>query len=307
MPIGVLARQAGRALNADTRRIGLLCLFATVIGWGINWPVVKMLLREWPPFFSRGSAGIAAALAIALLAAIRGERLRVPRRVVPRLLAAAMLNVFVWMGFPTLALLWLSVAETALLVYTMPIWAMLLAWPIQGQRPRPIGLVALAMGLAGLALLLSGGQASAADQDTPWLLGVAISLGAALAFALGTVAWRTPLPLPPLAAVAWQVGLGCLPMVAIGVLFERPALAALSSTGWLAMAYMAVVPMGICYLSWFAALRRLPPTAASTATLLTPVVGVFAAAVTLGEPFGPRQAAALVLTLGGVALALRKT
>ena len=72
------------------------------------------------------------------------------------------------------------------------------------------------------------------------------------------------------------------------------------------MAYMTAVPMGLCYLTWFAALRRLPPATASMATLITPVVGVVAGAVTLGEPFGMKQVAALALTLGGVALALRK-
>ena len=73
------------------------------------------------------------------------------------------------------------------------------------------------------------------------------------------------------------------------------------------MAYMTVAPMGVCYLSWFAALKRLPPATASVATLLTPLVGVVAAALALGEPLGAREALALALTLGGVALALGKT
>ena len=72
------------------------------------------------------------------------------------------------------------------------------------------------------------------------------------------------------------------------------------------MLYMTAVPMGLCYMTWFAALRRLPPTTASLATLLTPVIGVVAAAFVLGEPLGPRELAALALTLGGVALALRR-
>jgi drug/metabolite transporter (DMT)-like permease len=165
---------------------------------------------------------------------------------------------------------------------------------------------AFALGLSGVALLLAGGQAAAGPWEAQRLMGVMLSLGAALAFALGTVAWREPLPLPPLVSVAWQVGLGCLPMLVIGLVFERPDPGALTTAGWAAMAYMTIVPMGICYLTWFTALKRLPPATASTATLLTPVIGVLAAAVTLGEPFGARQALALVLTLGGVAIALRK-
>ena len=73
------------------------------------------------------------------------------------------------------------------------------------------------------------------------------------------------------------------------------------------MLYMTAVPMGLCYLTWFAALRRLPPTTASLATLLTPVIGVVAAAFVLGEPLGSRELMALTLTLAGVALALRRT
>jgi drug/metabolite transporter (DMT)-like permease len=263
---------------------------------------MKVLLREWPPLFSRGTAGLTAALALAVLAALRKESLAVPRGAAGRLVLAAMLNVFAWMGFSTLCLLWLNAGEGALIVYTMPIWATLLAWPLRGERPSLGRLAATALGIAGLGVLL-GGQGLALGSGK--LPGVLFALAAALAFALGTVSLRSGLGLPPLAAVAWQVGLGCLPMVLAGVLFERPDLGALSATGAAAMAYMTAVPMGLCYLCWFAALRRLPPATAAVATLITPLVGVIAAALALGEPLGAREVLAMGLTLGGVFLALR--
>ena len=292
------------------RRTGLLCLAVTAVGWGLNWPVMKALLREWPPLSARGWAGLAAALGLAGLAKLRGERLAVPRRAAGPLLLAAGANVLAWMGLSTLALLWLGVAEGALLVYSMPIWAALLAWPVLGERPTGRGVLALALGIAGIAVLLGtrgSDGSSGATLGPEKLPGVALALEAAVLFALGAVASRgSPLALPPLASVAWQVGLGCLPMAAAGLLFERPDAGALSPAGWAAMAYMAAVPMGLCYLTWFAALRRLPPATASVATLLTPLIGVVAAALALGEPLGAREALALGLTLGGVALALRR-
>ena len=135
---------------------------------------------------------------------------------------------------------------------------------------------------------------------------MALALGAALLFACATVALPAPPGVAPLALVAWQLVLGCLPMLVIGVLFEHPQPARVDALGWALMAYMTLVPMALCYLTWFAALRRLPPATASVATLLTPVIGVVAAALALGEPFGARQAAALAVTLGGVALAIRR-
>ena len=87
----------GRQLRS--RRIGLVCLGLTAIGWGLNWPIIKLVLREWPPLSARGTAGLAAALGLAAVAAMRGERLTVPPRALRRLSTAAALNVFAWMGF----------------------------------------------------------------------------------------------------------------------------------------------------------------------------------------------------------------
>jgi drug/metabolite transporter (DMT)-like permease len=285
----------------SSRQLGLLFLLITSFGWGLNWPVIKLILQEWPPLFARGAAGLVAALGLGVLAVVRGQRLSVPHGTAGRLAIAAMLNVFGWMGLSTLAMVWLTVSQGTLLVYTMPIWAMLLAWPVRGERPTLRGIGALGLGVLGLCVLLGGPDLAIGLDKLP---GVVFALGAAISFALGTVAMRVPLPLPPLALVSWQVGLGCLPMVIAGILFERPQLEVLSGVGWAAMIYMTVVPMGICYLSWFAALRRLPPATASMATLLTPVIGVLAATPILGEPLGAREVLALGLTLAGVSLAL---
>ena len=289
--------------SAYSRQIGLLLLVVTSVGWGLNWPTIKLVLREWPPLFARGTAGLAAAVGLALVARVQGQRLSVPGPVVGRLIVASALNVFAWMGLSTIAMVWLKVSEGALLVYTMPVWATLLAWPVRGERPTPRGLTALMLSGLGLIALLGGENLSLGSEKLP---GVVLALSAAILFALGTVAMRAPLPLPPTTAVAWQVGLGCLPMLVLGLLLEEPDFGALTQTGWAAMIYMAIGPMGICYLSWFGALRRLPPSTASIATLLTPVVGVVGAAVALGEPIGVKEMLALGLTLSGVALAVRK-
>src|SRR5690606_12578041 len=139
------------------------------------------------PLFARGVAGVIAALAIAALAAARGDRLAVPGVLVPRLLVSSFTNVFAWMGFTTLAMRWLAAGEGALLVYTMPIWAMLLAWPLQGKRPSLQGLGALALAFGGVAVLLAGQGGVAAGEvvaDSRGL-GVALMFAAAVCFALG--------------------------------------------------------------------------------------------------------------------------
>jgi len=71
--------------------------------------------------------------------------------------------VFAWMGFGTMAMKWLSVSEGALLVYTMPIWATLFAWPVLGTKPTLRSVGALILGIFGLTILF-GAQGFVLDQ-----------------------------------------------------------------------------------------------------------------------------------------------
>lgn len=280
--------------------VGKVLLMATALGWGLNWSVLKFVLQDWPPLFARGTAGLLGALCLALLAMARGDSLAVPKEARAPLLAAAAVNVFAWMGFTALALNWLKVSEGALIAYSMPIWAMMLAWPLLGARPTRRSLVALGLSITGMLVLMGGPEFTAAK-----LPGVLFALAAAVLFALGTVKARKPLAMPGPAVAAWQVALGCLPMVALGLILERPNVLSLSAKGALGLTYMAVGPMALCYLTWFGALRRLPTAVAATSMLIVPVVGTLTAIPLLGETLGLREAAAITLTISGVALALR--
>lgn len=290
-----------------TRRdkwIGFLCLGVTAFGWALNWPLMKLLLQQWPPLFARGLAGVASALILFSIAWGRRQSLQVPREALPRLAFASFTNVFAWMGFGTVAMKYVPVGEGALIVYTMPIWATLLAWPLAGIRPTLVDVIALILGVGGIAVLL-GANGFALDGGE--IVGIVLLFAAAILFAIGNILNRTPLPMPPLIVVAWQVGLGCLVMLILGVVFERPDYGALTASGLACFVYMTLVPMGVCYLTWFETLRRLPPSAASTGMLLVPLIGVISAAIILGEPLGMREVVAMALTLGGVTLALRKS
>ncbi len=284
------------------RTIGLVFLSGTILAWGLNWPVMKLLLAELPPLSARAAAGFIAAGTMAAVLAGTGRALSVPRPLWPRLALHAGLNVTAWMGATTAGMVFLPAGEAAIIAYTMPVWTALLAWPVLGERPGARHLLALALGIAGLVLLLGGVR-----PDPARLPGFALLLTGAIGFALGTVlAKRVPLPLPSAVSVCWQVGLGCVPMQATAFLFETPDFASLSGQGWLILLYVAAVPLCLAYLCWFAALRRLPAGAASLATLGTPVVGVLASIPILGDPLTGRVLLALALTLGGILLAVRR-
>ncbi len=278
-------------------------LAITSVGWGFNWPVTKYLLSELPPLILRGTTGVVGASLLALLAILSRQSLRVPREQWPRLVLAAFFNVACWMVLMGLALLWLPASEAALIAYTMPVWASLMAWPVLGERPNLLRVISLVMAFAGLSAIMGGNGFAASVEKLP---GIIMALGGAFGFAVGTIlAKKLPLHLPPLSAAAWQIGIGCLPVAVVGLLFETADVAAVTNLGWILIVSSTVIQFCVAYVCWFAALARLPASVAAIGTMAVPVIGVVASALALHEPLGPGQIAALVFTLAGVVLATR--
>ena len=283
--------------------VGLMFLAITSIGWGFNWPVTKYLIGELPPLTLRGLSGVVGALLLASLALARGQSLHVPRKMWGRLVLAAALNVTGWMVLMGLALLWLPASEAALIAYTMPVWAALIAWPVLGEQPTVLRTLALVMAFAGLASIMGGNGIAASEAKLP---GIIMALAGAIGFAVGTVlSKKRPLHLPPIPGAAWQVGLGCLPVAIVGLLVETAHWSAVTPLGWWLLVYSVLGQFCIAYVAWFAALARLPASVAAIGTMAVPVIGVVTSALALHEPLGPGQIAALAFTLAGVALATK--
>lgn len=294
---------ASRTSRVPPSALGLVLLVVTSVGWGLNFPIMKYLLSEWPPLSSRGLSGIVGAAALALVAAMQRQRLLVPRRMRLRLVLVSLLTISSWVAFMGLALVWLDAREAAVLAISIPVWVALLAWPVLGERLSPVRAVALTVALGGIFILIGGNSIDAGIGKLPGLL---MALTGAICVGLGTVLTKHfPLEMPPTSLAAWQIGIGCLPVAIIGLLLEQPDPAALSAAGWASMVYLTLIQFCLCYVCWFAALERLPAATASIGTLLVPVVGVLSAAAILHEPFGMREFIALAVALGGVALALR--
>lgn len=284
------------------RAEGIALVVFTAVTWGLTWPQTKYLMGLLSPFTARAAVGVSGTAFAFLVAILRRERIVPPRDQWGRLLVFAMLNYGAFIVFSTLSLIWLKASEAVTIVYTLPIWASLLAWPMLGERLSVRKLVAMVLALAGVALLVKADTASATWAKVP---AAGMALTAAVLFGLGTVvAKKWPLRMPPTSAVAWQAGLGMMPVLALAA-FEHPDWGRMTGWGWAAITYIAILPMTISYLAWFRALRLVPASVAAMTVLLSPVVGVIGSGFLLGERFGTGQVAGLVMTLIGVALAAR--
>lgn len=293
--------------------VGISLLLITAFAWGLNWPVLKLLMRDWPPFTFRVLGAAAAIIVLVLVAWRAGDALWPAAGQWRRLTVASVLNVTSWGGIAPLALMWLDAAEAAILAYTMPVWAMLLAWPILGERPTAARLAGLACGLSGMALLMAGpalDRVAAVDTQV-WLAeefpGLIAILVTAVMFAGGTVVTkRYPIAMAPVPLVAWQLAIGMVPVAVMAAALEPPvAIDQITWLGWGCIAYVGLIAQCLAYLAWFRALKQLPASTATIGSLLAPVIGVLGSGMMLGEPLEWRHAVALMLTLAGMMLATR--
>lgn len=166
----------------------------------------------------------------------------------------------------------------ALIIATVPLWIVLLAWLWQkGARPGRRVMMGLGLGLTGIFLLVNQGQ----DAAVPALdmLGVLVLLLAALSWATGSLYSRTaPLPAHPLLAVALQMMAGGTFLVLAGSAGGEWQLlhpAAVSGKSLLAWAYLLVFGSMLGFSCYIWLLRVAPPEQAASYAYVNPVVAVF--------------------------------
>jgi drug/metabolite transporter (DMT)-like permease len=269
------------AENADHTDVGarlmlaLLCLL-----WGVTWPIMRIALYEIPPLSMRTVTALLGALTLFAACRLQGRSLRVPTRTAwLHLTIASLLNIVAFTVFGSFAQLTATTSRVTILAYTMPIWAVLLGWPLLGERPNRIQAIALALCAAGLAILIYP------LAETTISAGIWMALTVGVCWAAGTVYLKwAKVGADPMAIASWQVAIAFVFTAAFMLIFEgglhfegasTKALLATASTGFLAN--------GAAYGLWFAIIRRLPAATASLGVLGSPVIGVISSVLILGE------------------------
>lgn len=272
--------------------------------WGCNWPILKIGVTEIAPLTFRALTLPFAALGLFLVVKIAKERIGIPRAWWGRLVVLSLFNISGWNGFVLFGVQQLPAGRSAIIAYTMPIWATLIAMAVLHEPLNRRKVVGLGLGMLGMLVLL--GDDLRYVRSTP--VGALLILTAATLWAVGTVLlrkWKPPILQTTLSA--WMMLLGSLPLVAIAPFFDANPLANLphlSSGAWFAVAYNIVLAGTIANWTWFHLARTLPVTISSLSSLPVPVVGVFSGMIVLGERPGIAEFVALGLVLASLAAVL---
>ena len=201
-----------------SRKDWILLAFLTLC-WGVNWPIMKMGVRDFPPLSFRTLSMLGGLPVIWLAARMQGASLAIPRGRVLDVVKLAIPNMLVWHVLVILGVKMLSSGRAAILGYTMPVWAVLSALVFFGERPARSAWAGIACALAGALLLLSSEFATIAGNP----LGTVLVLAAAAGWGYGTVTLkRSNIAMPTISLTFWMLALTSAMMSIACVFFESP-------------------------------------------------------------------------------------
>ena len=286
---------------------GLITLVVLWLVWGTSWPAMRTVFLELPVWQFRAVTCAVGGIVLLGIAMVQDRsRWKAPRRIWPRLILAAFLNMTCWHILVGFGLQIVGAGHAVIVCYTLPVWTALLGGLFYGERISARMLAALVLGIAGVAVLLSAGFDASGDWfrgEQP--LGFAFVLLAAITWAAGTLVvkhydWGVSMN----AMAGWQLLIGLIPIALIAFVSEPFVLHRASLEATLAGFYVLFVAIVMGYALWFRVVQSMPVTVASIGTMMIPVIGLASGALMLGEPFGWREFLALALVLSAIALVL---
>jgi drug/metabolite transporter (DMT)-like permease len=298
----MVARQSPEAKASSRPWFTLGMLAVVTFAWGGNYTWIKIALRDIGPWTFNAVRFCVAALVVGVVLLLR----RGPRHTLPQygertalavigLLPGAVLTMLI-----TVSLMWIESIRTILLIYTNPVWTLLLSALILGERLTIFNTSGVVLGLAGVVLLTNP---LALDWQASSIPGIGAALLGSSAWALGSVLYRRRTWNSSFwQQVFWQLAASGVVTAVAAVVFERHQPPTPSPQLILIMIYNVLVPTALAFWCWSQVLTRIRASIASQILLLSPVFGIAQSHLVLAEPLSDAILASACCVVAGACL-----
>ena len=268
--------------------LGLLTLM-----WGVNWPVMKIGLREMTPLYFRALTMTGGLLLLYSWYRSRGAHLRVPVSALPQIALLALPNVLAWHTLSIFGVQALASGRAAIVGFTMPIWTVVFGVLIFREQMSARLWLATACAAAAVFLLLWHELGALAGQPS----GMVWMLSAAACWAFGTLLLkRLSVGVTTEALTVWMIGMAVPVLWMLAVTLEPAPNFDFTPAMWAALTYSFAINYGVAQILWFSIARSVPPVASGLSIMFIPVIGLGSAMWITGEiPFPADYVAALLI------------
>ncbi len=288
--------------HLDRFAMSLMVLLCAV--WGLQQVAIKLANAGISPIWQAGLRSIGATLMVWAWARLRGVRLWSADGTLAPGLVAGLLFAFEF-ALIFWALEFTSASRGVIFLYMAPFFVAIGAIRLLPHEPmRRTQWIGMALAFAGVVLLF--GENLLQPSGRAWI-GDLMMVVAALLWAATTLTVKvSPLVRAPVEkTLLYQLGVSAAVLPLLSLAVGEPGVFAPSPAVWASLAFQTVAVAGASYLAWFWLISQYPATRLSSFSFLTPVMGVLAGGILLGEALTPAVFAALALVGSGIWIANR--
>lgn len=277
----------------DLRALVLGTVFAAM--WSSAFATARVIVAHAPPLASLSVRFLISGLIAVVIARALGQSWRLAPQQARAVILFGLCQNALYLGLNFVAMQWVQASLAAIIAASMPLIVAALSWAVFRERVAPLGVLGLALGFAGVGLIMGTRLSGGADP-----LGVLLCVAGAVALAVATLTVRGASSGGNLLmVVGLQMLVGALVLGLVSAMTESPEVR-LTPAFVAAFVYQIAVPGLAATLIWFSLVGRIGSTRAATFHFLNPFFGVAIAAALLGEAIRPLDILGVGIAMAGI-------
>ena len=293
--------------TADLSVVIPFIIFTSI--WGSTWIVIRDQLGTVPAHWSITYRFIIAAAAMAVVAAVKGESLRLGPRGLTAAAILGLLQFVINFNAVYLAEHHITSGLVATVFALLLIPNSLLGWAFLGQKPSARFVCGSLVAVAGIVLLFVHELREHPARTGEILLGIALTLAGMLGASAANVfqARDKVKQFPLFTLLAWAMALGAMMDGAIALVASGPPVVEARLGYWLGLIYLAIFASALAFSLYLPVVRKIGPGKAAYSSVLVPIIAMGFSTWLEDYRWTALTIAGAVLALGGMLAALTRS
>jgi drug/metabolite transporter (DMT)-like permease len=277
--------------------------------WGSTWIVIRDQLGTVPPQWSVAYRFVIAAAAMFVVAAYKGEKLRLDGRAALAIAFLGFTQFCVNFNVVYFAEQHITSGVVATVFALLMIPSTLLGWAFLGQRPTGRFVMSSLVAIAGIGLLFAHELRENMARSDQILAGIGLTLIGMVAASAANVFQARPevRRYPLFALLAWSMAAGAVIDTVFAVATAGPPVIDTRPGYWLGLIYLALAASALTFSLYYPVVRKIGPAKAAYSSVLVPIIAMGFSTALEGYRWTPVAAAGAVLALGGMLGALSRS
>ncbi|MDP7150345.1 MAG: DMT family transporter [Paracoccaceae bacterium] len=284
----------------DIRAIGMGLLFAFI--WSSAFTSARIIVADASPVASLALRFLISGLIGIAIARAMGQTWQLTRSQWKATFVFGICQNALYLGLNFVAMQWIEASLASIIASSMPLMVAFAGWTIFKDKLPTIAIIGMALGFAGVILIMGNRLGGGVDP-----LGIFLCVIAAIGLTVATLSMRNASSGGNLMmVVGLQMLVGSAVLAVVALIWEDVRV----TMTWPlvgAFVYTTLAPGLLATWIWFALVARIGAVRAATFHFLNPFFGVAVAAVVLGEALGLTDLIGVVIiTIGILAVQLSK-